>query len=1001
MTISLPPYTGDTDLDYFNSEIARQINSGELAAGGTSDVETGEDNQSYPTVGGLRFGYQQRFIHTRYGTSNIGADFTDDYTDISGLTVFQGLRNSSSPTESTNPAEYTWREINVTSGWTPAFRLIGGRLVDWEFLPSVPTGYTRDVAGTIIDLDNLGDVIAPATTGAVFPSLPVFGQEHYLTAVVGDNDPGWYKWNGLEWIATSGASTVNNTIVDGNNPATLASNAFVFLQAVDQGVWPGDTYTYTTTFTNSGTVVAMAVVSATVSNGLVTLVETSVDTNITITFTNNGTGIASVFAKHSSGAASSYDVLAIPSAADGAPGLTTAINFAYADDINGGGFSLTDTTKSFRGTDAVTYPTGGTPPATSTTPGDYEWQQWTGNSGQSVDIYRAFANTPDGSGSTFSLTYFSNALYEGTDVVSWAAPATKPAQSTNPSSYEWTRTRGEDGMSVVGPAATRVVSRTVYYNDTDNQNTVPSGDINSIYSFGNNTFTGIATDVVDNGWTTFQPAAQSDGTATYYQGTITWLETTNSDGLRTGVSAETDVVNISRGILFDAVTTFVNTASTQATNAANSATNASNSATEASNSATAAANSATTAASNAQAANNTRRVFYQNSTPNALAAENIWFDTNDGNKIYVSTAAGTGNWVQRTITANQATALVNAGTTTINGGRIETGSVVAGSVDSAWVYTGSLTAAQVNAVDITADAISAGNISSTTGGAPTGSQQGINLNSSGAFTMGNASTYIRKTASGNVTLAGELVTEANVTAGVMINATAGAITSGNSGVFTNTFTTGSYPATLIINGTGVISRTPNAQGALTSSFRLANGSSQIAINSISYSSGWQDIVKLASDLRTAFDNIGSNFNAVNESFESINEIFETVDDDLTTIDNWAGDIEDWTDDVARALENNGNEIDGLGGRGERGPRNRVNAPNISTISTFSLGIFSDIDDQLDTDFPTSYVGPALSATIPISTVFTAAANTTYTFNWSGGPGDILQNVSWNIIEIKR
>ena len=152
MTITLPPYTGDTDLDYFNAEVARQINSGDLGAGGTSDIETGTDDEAYPTVGGLRVQYQERYLHTRYGTSSSGANFTDDYTTISGLTVFQGLRNSASETESTNPADYTWRQINVIAGWIPSYRIVGGRLVDWDFSTVTPDGFTVD-EGDDFDLD--------------------------------------------------------------------------------------------------------------------------------------------------------------------------------------------------------------------------------------------------------------------------------------------------------------------------------------------------------------------------------------------------------------------------------------------------------------------------------------------------------------------------------------------------------------------------------------------------------------------------------------------------------------------------------------------------------------------------------------------------------------------------------------------------------------------------------------------------------------------------------
>ena len=146
---------------------------------------------------------------------------------------------------------------------------------------------------------------------------------------------------------------------------------------------------------------------------------------------------------------------AFPAGQSGINGLNTRIDFAYANNITGtSGFSTTNAALAFRGTDAVTWREGDTVPGQSTSPADYEWAQWTGNSGedgdngsngQNSDLYFAYADTDDGTGSTFSTTYYENALYQGTDVVSWTLPDSKPTQSTSASSYEWTRIRGENG----------------------------------------------------------------------------------------------------------------------------------------------------------------------------------------------------------------------------------------------------------------------------------------------------------------------------------------------------------------------------------------------------------------------------------------------------------------------------------------------------------------------------------------------------------------------------
>ena len=142
------------ELDIYNTQVQSDL---ENFVSGGSDVQTGTDDEDYPTVGGLRVGYQDRYLSVKYGTSSTGANFTDDYTTISVLTVFQGLRNTATNAESTNPADYTWRELNVASGWKPNYRIAGGRIVDWDFSNTTPSNYIVD-DGSIspIDLDNFG-----------------------------------------------------------------------------------------------------------------------------------------------------------------------------------------------------------------------------------------------------------------------------------------------------------------------------------------------------------------------------------------------------------------------------------------------------------------------------------------------------------------------------------------------------------------------------------------------------------------------------------------------------------------------------------------------------------------------------------------------------------------------------------------------------------------------------------------------------------------------------
>ena len=157
------------ELDIYNTQVQSDLENISI----TTTAET--DNEGYPIVDGVRIGYQERYLAVRYGTSATGAGFTDDYTTIVGLTVFQGLRNAPTVTESTNPADYTWRELNVVTGWIPSYRIAGGRLVDWDFSTTTPTNYIVDNVAGAIDLDAfaVGADGAPGPRGPGRWNIPV------------------------------------------------------------------------------------------------------------------------------------------------------------------------------------------------------------------------------------------------------------------------------------------------------------------------------------------------------------------------------------------------------------------------------------------------------------------------------------------------------------------------------------------------------------------------------------------------------------------------------------------------------------------------------------------------------------------------------------------------------------------------------------------------------------------------------------------------------------
>ena len=129
----------------------------------------------------------------------------------------------------------------------------------------------------------------------------------------------------------------------------------------------------------------------------------------------------------------------------GADGRTTYIHMAYADTINGGGFSQTDTNKPYIG---IYYDFN---QSDSSNPLDYRWTKVKGDDGanglpgaKGVDgrtpyVHFAYANSADGR-TGFSVSDAANKEYIGTYT------DFTEADSTNPSSYKWTKVKGADGQ---------------------------------------------------------------------------------------------------------------------------------------------------------------------------------------------------------------------------------------------------------------------------------------------------------------------------------------------------------------------------------------------------------------------------------------------------------------------------------------------------------------------------------------------------------------------------
>ena len=317
--IPLPKLTGDPDIDSFNLLVANKLNYD--PGGPSSDGTATADDRGRTQA----LAYSERYLHVAYADNPNGTGFVNDYTDISGLVVYQGLRNSDSQTESTNPAEYNWVRISVLTGWMPSYRLIGGRDIDWNYTDTIPANYNLD-DGSSIDLEEFAQ-------GLDGQSVTIF----YADDADGSNASEARGDRPFRAFVEHTAGTTPTTptsgydMIDGepgadgddgapafNGSVALDSPATFYEQS--DGSWPTDeTSDATVTFTN-GTDSATAVLQVVVdSNGVLSDTETTTNADITVSTVDETGRLLATFT-HTSGASVNQEFLAIERGATGDTG---------------------------------------------------------------------------------------------------------------------------------------------------------------------------------------------------------------------------------------------------------------------------------------------------------------------------------------------------------------------------------------------------------------------------------------------------------------------------------------------------------------------------------------------------------------------------------------------------------------------------------------------------------------------------------------------------------
>ncbi len=146
--ITTPPITGNEDLDSFLYNVVSEISSGTNGSGINYNNTSGEITNAAGNV----IGYIYRYIHIKYADDNVG-------TGISNLPSgkeYYGLKNDDLTTESNNPADYKWNQVDGGFGINLRslfYKTTGNRTIQWDANTAGPD-YTWVVdPGIAIDLD--------------------------------------------------------------------------------------------------------------------------------------------------------------------------------------------------------------------------------------------------------------------------------------------------------------------------------------------------------------------------------------------------------------------------------------------------------------------------------------------------------------------------------------------------------------------------------------------------------------------------------------------------------------------------------------------------------------------------------------------------------------------------------------------------------------------------------------------------------------------------------
>jgi hypothetical protein len=212
--MSSPPITGNDDLDAFLYNLQLSTVVAEAGTTTTTTIDTGVVNADY---------YPEQYIQVRYALSETGASISTSPTNK----TYYGVYNSITTTASNNPADYTWKKLTDTLGFSTDkflfYTVLRGRNIKFYIGDSAPTVYWAVFPTTYVDLDIISEGFIDDTdfsTGyepvAIVNGLPNAATYTGPNIVYDTVTNKMYRWQAGQWYSNVLAADIEGALAYAN-----------------------------------------------------------------------------------------------------------------------------------------------------------------------------------------------------------------------------------------------------------------------------------------------------------------------------------------------------------------------------------------------------------------------------------------------------------------------------------------------------------------------------------------------------------------------------------------------------------------------------------------------------------------------------------------------------------------------------------------------------------------------------------------------------------------